>query len=526
MTDQNPTDPKNQTPSSVADTGATTSIPPSDIPPATPPQDTTAPFPLDVQAPAPIIEPGQDSGSAAPIPGEPPEMPKKKFGKGKIIATILGILVLVGGVGTGLFLVGQKQIFQPKAGPYTSYCNNLNKTSGCCYYSCSQKINCSNGNLEMGYCGTNCGQGTGNCGGGTQCTGNGYACTAASQCCSGHCNGICYTPVATSTTTATATATASCFADGTNCDVDSECCSRNCDHNVGSPTAGKCIAATSGTCSKAGDCSCTGANNYRWATDTTAGTHDPCKLDPDTLCQAVCAKPYMCSGGSCSQVLTGNGSESGRYSSASSCSAACGGTAAVGGTAADCGGARDGEACTSGTDCHCQGGDACTSLKCEPGVHQSCVVNQGRAWCKNQWYDTAGQNHGYTCCVEGYVCASGVNGCVAGATASLSSGNQSAGATAQCLKVKAYDTNWTELTKAQLEALTAGTKVRFTVGGTATSGSFDMAVFKINGAETGNITDKQEGTNNFFYEYTIPSGVTSFTVDAKIHHTELGWSNY
>ncbi|PIU28665.1 hypothetical protein COT08_00775, partial [Candidatus Woesebacteria bacterium CG07_land_8_20_14_0_80_44_9] len=42
-----------------------------------------------------------------------PKIQKKK--SGRIIATILGILLLVGAVGAGVVLVGQKQLFEQKA---------------------------------------------------------------------------------------------------------------------------------------------------------------------------------------------------------------------------------------------------------------------------------------------------------------------------------------------------------------------------------------------------------------------------
>lgn len=41
--------------------------------------------------------------------------PKKKYEGGKIIATILGLVVLVGGIGAGVLLILQPQIFKPKA---------------------------------------------------------------------------------------------------------------------------------------------------------------------------------------------------------------------------------------------------------------------------------------------------------------------------------------------------------------------------------------------------------------------------
>ena len=60
-------------------------------------------------------------GSAAPsddvimpeIMGTTP--PKKKFAGGKVIATILGLFLLVGGVGAGVFLTGQNQDIREKA---------------------------------------------------------------------------------------------------------------------------------------------------------------------------------------------------------------------------------------------------------------------------------------------------------------------------------------------------------------------------------------------------------------------------
>ena len=87
--------------------------------------------------------------------------------------------------------------------------------------------------------------------------------------------------------------------------------------------------------------------------------------------------------------------------------------------------------------------------------------------------------------------------------------------------VKAYDTSWNPLTAVQLAALKAGEKVRFTISGTPAS-DIDKAKFAINGTETAEITTKKTGTDEYYYEYTIPSGVTSFTVTAKLHSISLG----
>lgn len=63
-----------------------------------------------------------DSGSAAPSNdiNLPPVVmgttPKKKFGSGKVIATILGLFLLVGGLGAGTYLVQQNQNIEERAG--------------------------------------------------------------------------------------------------------------------------------------------------------------------------------------------------------------------------------------------------------------------------------------------------------------------------------------------------------------------------------------------------------------------------
>jgi len=89
--------------------------------------------------------------------------------------------------------------------------------------------------------------------------------------------------------------------------------------------------------------------------------------------------------------------------------------------------------------------------------------------------------------------------------------------------VKAYNTSWVQLTQEQLNNLSAGDKVRFTVSGSTTEGTFDKARFTINGSQKDPVSTKKPGTEEFYYEYEIPSGETSFTVDAEIHHSSLGW---
>ena len=94
---------------------------------------------------------------------------------------------------------------------------------------------------------------------------------------------------------------------------------------------------------------------------------------------------------------------------------------------------------------------------------------------------------------------------------------------AECSDVKAYNTGWVLLSQTQLNQLDPGTKVRFTVSGTASSGSFDKARLSVNATSLGETTLKKSGSDEFYIEYTIPTNITSFVVSAQIHHSELGW---
>lgn len=95
--------------------------------------------------------------------------------------------------------------------------------------------------------------------------------------------------------------------------------------------------------------------------------------------------------------------------------------------------------------------------------------------------------------------------------------------TASSSNVKAYTKNWTPLRDEELSQLKPGTVVRFTVSGTATSGSFDKAKFIINGEERPEVTQKKPDSEEFYEEYTIPSGVKTFTISAQVYHSYLGW---
>ena len=112
--------------------------------------------------------------------------------------------------------------------------------------------------------------------------------------------------------------------------------------------------------------------------------------------------------------------------------------------------------------------------------------------------------------------------CVCGATPTPRGPTPTPGETAVCLNIKAYDINWNQLTASQLSSLRVGNIVRFTVSGTPAN-KINKAKFRINGVDRPETSSKKPGTNEYYDEYTIPAGTTSFTVNAKLHHVTLGW---
>lgn len=70
------------------------------------------------------------AGSAAPsddviMPAVVTTSQKRKYPGGKIIATILGLFLLIGGVGAGVYLVGQNQNIEEKATSYADKCKGV-----------------------------------------------------------------------------------------------------------------------------------------------------------------------------------------------------------------------------------------------------------------------------------------------------------------------------------------------------------------------------------------------------------------
>lgn len=112
---------------------------PSDHGDTPPMMDVVTPTPVNPVTPAPVTS----QGSAAPTNDilDPlgqnittTTMPKKKFASGKIIATILGLFLLVGGIGAGVYLSSQNQNVNERAysnvtTPPTDTCNMIQVTA-------------------------------------------------------------------------------------------------------------------------------------------------------------------------------------------------------------------------------------------------------------------------------------------------------------------------------------------------------------------------------------------------------------
>jgi len=127
MPNQNQSDPNQGAPQSVT---LPSFSPQSDLPPLPPDfQNLPEEKPVENTPPqkvteSPVVQQStvSDGGSAAPSDVDISSViskPKKKFGGGKIIATILGLFVLIGGVGAGIVLTQEPQLLQQKAATNT-----------------------------------------------------------------------------------------------------------------------------------------------------------------------------------------------------------------------------------------------------------------------------------------------------------------------------------------------------------------------------------------------------------------------
>lgn len=357
----------------------------------------------DVAPPPPVIN-GQ-----AQEPSFVPTNTGKKFGAGKMIATMFGILLLAGGVLAGTFLVRQNQEIREKAsamcdGWASHGSTHTNSQDGCSYY-------CDNGNWQR----QSCPGGGGTGGGGSQ--GDGGGSTPQCNSCGGIGQGTCTGTLAT------------------NCTGGSECYGN--------------LVNTNGTCTEPGG--------------NTVPVGTPPGLGGDTATPAP-------------------------------------GTGAVG----------SGQCARCDLNCHW------AAPNC--GVYQQ-GIDCGAPAGTCQQVDCLDANNDY---VTVFAID---NNCVPGTTGtpppSYTPPPVTGDPLAQCLEIKVWDTNWNQLTTAQIAQLDPGNVVRLTVKGNTTQGTFDRARFGIDGAADVETTLTKPVTGEFYLEYTIPVGTNSFSVTGQVHHVSL-----
>lgn len=91
-----------------------------------------------------------------------------------------------------------------------------------------------------------------------------------------------------------------------------------------------------------------------------------------------------------------------------------------------------------------------------------------------------------------------------------------------CAAISTYDADWNIITVAERSSLVAGDSGYLCVTGSSTSETFDKARFTINGELQAETTTKRPGSSDICQYYTIPSGITTFTIHGEIHSAS-GW---
>ena len=451
----------------------------SDIPPISPIPDVdgnSPPPPPIMETPTKDEKPKEEKkDEVVGTPDLPPVIAagsgsKKKFGGKKMVATILGVLLLIGGIGAGVMLVGQQQDIREKAGGtscevnYGGFCgtsaacdldggtfefgakgcSSMGGTTGCCIPATTTS-SCS----ELGPQYSTCVSAPG---GNNQC----YPCQYRD----------CLNPAETRYE-------ASCSS-AVSCDV--------CEGGTETPPPPPPPSCTpDGACRPPGgsccgssyfDASCGGASETRCRTAPTTPPsscipNGQC-LTPGNLCCDDEEFDASCGSGITeTRCVAGGGGGTPPPSGEGQCSSSSGST---------CGNGNPGDVCS--------GGDGvCRLLPNQIGT-------DGKPKC--------------TCDTGG-------------------SGTPHPNNYARCLLIKAFDTNWTELSNSDLSNLTEGDVVRFTVAGSTNVGHINAARFTINGVTRPQVTQKKPGTERFYYEYTIPGGRVQFTINAQLHHSTGGW---
>lgn len=503
MPDQN-----NQNPDQNQQNGLGTvpMIPQSDIPPlptdfssapATPPVAGT-PEPLITATPIP----GQESGSAAPPAPAFSDItapPKKKFGTGKIIATILGIFILVGGVAAAVLTINQKQLFQQKASGVCTCSGNGGPVAGTCS---GTTCSCPAGfNVATNNCGTN-------------------YCQSNYDCASGY---ICYKQFAGLGTCIKSTTTSTCA--GCNLDTTKSCttndgkagtqtCVEGTNCAVGKGNWGSCVANTTTTC---GDCAIGSTPKSCTTSDGKVGTQTCAYLPGCTVAGrgnwGSCVATSGTSGGSGSSTTTRSWPPNGTQCQISKWTGTPNSTIGgyivffcPNGCTTGCGETNQGVYWTN----YASSSEALKALGSYCG--QMDTTNSDHTYCQadpNKYYDAKIQ------------CTSCTN--PPPKTPVTNPTPTTPSVAPFCAAISTYDSNWNLLSSTDRSSLKTGDVINLCVTGSAATGTFDMARFIINGVQQTDTTATRPNSTDFCQSYTLPGGTTTFTISAQIHHSTDGW---
>lgn len=496
--------------SSPANPAASPPVPPvifpqSDLPPLPPEfqnlsknDEPTAPLvsPPEEKSDEPKVNPpiNSDTGSSTP-PDISSVIPKakKKFGGGKIIATILGLVVLVGGIGAGILLTQQKQLFQQKAsGPSGCLCPVPNpqnipciESNGINYVDLQRQAGCAycNWSWEGGAC----------------CPGGGDSCSpvASIRCVpspqvqeckqySPYCSKGVWQPIAYYGTVPELCA-------------DSRCGNEDfCTPPTNPPTAPPTVSPTptvtpTSTPSGPNLCSISTVDKTTLAPGESVVMSSVSNSSTNNFTYAVynVDNPYNPNNPKPVCVTSGGDVTTER------------------------------DTCPAGTY-HLIFKDTNTDAR----TAGSTTVEYGKLFVVDKnWSDkqvTRVQINAYFQ-VTGDQVSTPQPACVAWVTTTTTAPS--------CIAVKAYNsdnttdnTGWIFIPKEQLPSLAVGATVNFCVSGNAASGTFDKAQFMINTilkAEV--ITHARPDSNDFCQAYTILSTDTTIEVKASIHHSNGTW---
>ena len=409
--------------------------------------------------------------------------PKKKFGGGKIIATILGLILLAGGVGAGVFLTQQKQLVNQKAGSCEA---NGEFTCNCKCYS-----TCVDGSVA-GQCNAICAEKDPTC---NTAPPSGGSCsnTGAEDGCTGRSPGDTYcSPL--QGTDVPLLRTCYFVAPGTS--------NHMCDNTIGA-------ACGPGNC----------AINPHTGQYPPGCTPPPTGPPPTVTPTPTPSRPNLCSSSTVDKSTLAPG-ETVVMSSVSN-SPANDFTYAVYNVDNPYSPNNPKPVCVT------SGGDVTTEQDtCPTGTHHLIFMDTntntrttGSRSVKYEdlfvvdknWSDkqvTHVQINAYFKTTAGLI-STPQPACVASVTIATSA--------PYCESIDAYDTAGNPLTNAQLSALTPGTTVSFCAGGIAASGSFDKGQFTIDGTQLPETTNRNS-RGDFCQSYTILPTDTTVTVTAKVHH--------